>query len=49
MLTFIDLEGGGEDLGLPTGQRTLNALWTVEGERGDRVSGEMRGREVEIF
>ena len=28
MLTFLDLEGGGEELGLPTGQETLTALGT---------------------
>ena len=25
----------GEDLGLPTGQGTLTALWTGEGEEGE--------------
>ena len=34
MLTFLDLDGGGEDLGLPTGQKTLTALRTGEGEGG---------------
>ena len=38
MLTFLDLEGGGEELGLPTGQETLTALGTGEGG-GEGVRG----------
>ena len=38
MLTFLDLEGGGEELGLPTGQETLTALGTGEGG-GEGVGG----------
>ena len=38
-----------EDLGLPTGQGTLTALWTGEEEGGER-GREMGGREeAEIF
>ena len=41
MLTFLDLEGGGKELELPTGQETLTALRTGEGggEGVGRVGG----------
>ena len=39
MLTFIDLDGGREDLELPTGQGTLSALKTREGRGGKRQVG----------
>ena len=42
MLTIIDLDGEGEDLGLPTGQRTLTVLRTRKaGGGGER---EEKGR-----
>ena len=34
MLTFLDLVVVGEDLGLPTGQGTLNTIETGEGGGG---------------
>ena len=37
----------GEDLGLPTGQGTLTALWTGEGGGGGVEGG--KWEEVEIF
>ena len=43
MLTFIDLDGGGEVLGLPMGQGTLTALRTREGGGGGE--GEGKGRQ----
>ena len=42
MLTYIDLDGGGEDFELPTGQGTLTALRTKKGGRGRE--GEGKGR-----
>ena len=36
----------GEDLGLPTGQGTLTALWTGEGGSRREIGG---GEDVEIF
>ena len=38
MLTFLDLEGWGEELELPTGQENLTALRTGEGG-GEGVGG----------
>ena len=38
MLTFLDLEGVGEELERPTGQETLTALRTGEGG-GEEVRG----------
>ena len=42
MLTFLDLEGGGEDLELPTGPETLTAIRTGAGG-GEGVGGEWEG------
>ena len=42
MLTFTDLNGEGEDLGLPMGQGTLTALRTRKGRGGGE--GEGKGR-----
>ena len=38
MLTFLDPEGVGEELGFPTGQETLTALGNGEGG-GEGVGG----------
>ena len=38
MFTFLDLEGGGEELELPTDQETLTALRTGKGG-GEGVRG----------
>ena len=41
ILTFLDLEGGGEELELPTGQEALTAL--RDGEGGGEEVGEVGG------
>ena len=51
-LTFLDLEGGGEELGLPIGLEALTALGNGEG-RGEGVGGAGRyweeGRKWKFF
>ena len=48
ILTFLDLEGGGEELELPTGQEALTALRDGEGGGGRWGEWEGVGRRVEM-
>lgn len=49
MLTFIDLDRSGEDLGLPTVRGTLATLGTGEGGGGVREREKEGGEEADIF